>query len=244
MMTSARVNAPHYAIEAACLALFLISAAAFTILLEHPDSPVRMSLVDPFLRRALMGLAMGLTAAALIYSPMGVRSGAHMNPAVTLAWVRVGRMRPHHAVAYVAAQFAGGLLGMAVSSVLFAPRLADDAVAWVSTRPGPSGPWAAFAAELAMTFVLLVAVLELSAQVRWQRWTGAVAATLVALFITVEAPLSGMSINPARSFGPALFAGDFTHLWIYFAAPTLGALVAAEVHQRRAPSRFPDVQSL
>jgi aquaporin Z len=244
MMTSARVNGPHYAIEAACLALFLVSAAAFTILLEHPDSPVRMSLVDPFLRRALMGLAMGLTAAALIYSPMGMRSGAHMNPAVTLAWARVGRMRPHHAVAYVAAQFGGGLLGMAVSSWLFAPRIADDSVAWVITRPGAAGPWAAFAAELAMTFVLLLAVLELSAHVRWQRWTGAVAATLVALFITFEAPLSGMSINPARSFGPALFAGDFTYLWIYFAAPTLGALVAAELHQRRAPSRVPDVQSL
>jgi aquaporin Z len=228
------VRRPDYAIEAACLAIFLVSAAAFTILLEHPDSPVRMSLVDPFLRRALMGLAMGLTAAALIYSPLGMRSGAHMNPAVTLAWARVGRMRAGHAVGYVAAQFAGGLAGMAIASALFAAQLADDSVAWVITRPGAAGPLTAFAAELAMTFVLMLTVLELSVHVRWQRWTGAVAATLVALYITFEAPLSGMSINPARSFGPALFAGDFTHLWIYFAAPTLGALIAAELHHRRA----------
>jgi aquaporin Z len=234
MTSNPRVLPPDYAIEAACLALFLVSAAAFTVLLEHPDSPVRMSLVDPFLRRALMGLAMGLTAAALIYSPMGMRSGAHMNPAVTLAWARVGRMRLDHAAGYVAAQFAGALIGMAASWLLFAPRIADATVAWVITRPGRAGPLAAFGAELAMTFVLLLAVLEMSAHVRWQRWTGAVAATLVALFITFEAPLSGMSINPARSFGPALFAGDFTHLWIYFAAPTLGALIAAELHYRRA----------
>ena len=233
-MRHARVLRPDYAIEAACLALFLVSAAAFTVLLEHPDSPVRMSLVDPLQRRALMGLAMGLTAAALIYSPMGMRSGAHMNPAVTLAWARVGRMHPNHAAGYVAAQFAGGLLGMAASSLLFAGQIADDSVAWVSTRPGAAGPLAAFAAELAMTFVLMLVVLELSAHVRWQRWTGAVAASLVALYITFEAPLSGMSINPARSFGPAFFAGEFTDLWIYFAAPTLGALIAAELHHRRA----------
>jgi aquaporin Z len=233
-MRHARVFRPDYAIEAMCLALFLVSAVAFTVLLEHPDSPVRMSLVDPFLRRALMGLAMGLTAAALIYSPLGMRSGAHMNPAVTLAWARVGRMRPHHAVGYVAAQFAGGILGMAASSLLFASRIADESVAWVSTRPGAAGPLPAFVAELAMTSVLMFVVLELSAQARWQRWTGAVAATLVALYITFEAPLSGMSINPARSFGPAVFAGDFSHLWIYFAAPTIGALLAAELHHRRA----------
>jgi len=233
-MRHVRVLRPDYVIEAACLALFLVSAVTFTVLLEHPDSPVRMSLVDPFLRRALMGLAMGLTAAALIYSPMGLRSGAHMNPAVTLAWARVGRMRPDHAAGYVAAQFAGGLLGMTASWLLFASRIADDSVAWVSTRPGAPGPAVAFAAELMMTFVLMLVVLELSAHVRWQRWTGAVAATLVALYITFEAPLSGMSLNPARSFGPAFFAGEFTYLWIYFAAPTAGALIAAEFHRRRA----------
>jgi aquaporin Z len=233
-MRHVHVFRPDYAIEAVCLALFLVSAVAFTVLLEHPDSPVRMSLVDPFLRRALMGLAMGLTAAALIYSPLGMRSGAHMNPAVTLAWARVGRIRPDHAAGYVAAQFAGGLLGMAAASLMFASRIADDSVAWVSTRPGASGPLAAFAAELVMTSVLMFVVLELSAQVRWQRWTGAVAATFVALYITFEAPLSGMSSIPARSFGPALFAGDFRYLWIYFAAPTIGALLAAELHHRRA----------
>jgi aquaporin Z len=79
-------------------------------------------------------------------------------------------------------------------------------------------------------------VLELSAHGRWQRWSGAAAAVLVALYIIVEAPISGMSINPARSFGPALFAGDFRHLWIYFVAPTLGAFAAAELHRRRFPS--------
>lgn len=233
-MRHVRIPHPDYAIEAACLALFLVAAAAFTVLLEHPDSPARMLLVDPRLRRALMGLAMGLTAAALIYSPLGMRSGAHMNPAVTLAWLRVGRMRTDHAVGYIAAQFAGGLAGMAVASVLFASYIADASVAWVITRPGDGGRLPAFAAELAMTFVLLSVVLELSSRVRWQKWSGVVAALLVALYITLAAPISGMSINPARSFAPAVFAGQFEDLWIYFVAPPLGAFAAAELHRRRS----------
>ena len=224
---------PSYAIEAACLGLFMLSATAFTVLLEHPDSPARMLLVDPLQRRALMGLAMGLTAAALIYSPFGMRSGAHMNPAVTLAWVRTGRMPVPCAIGYMLAQFAGGIVGMALASVLFASQIADASVFWVVTRPGESGLLAAFAAEFVMTFVLLALVLEISSRVRWRKWTGLVAATLVALYITVEAPVSGMSINPARSFAPAILAGHFEGLWIYFIAPSLGALSAAELHRRR-----------
>jgi aquaporin Z len=113
--------------------------------------------------------------------------------------------------------------------------MSDASVAWVVTRPGSAGPAAAFLAELAMTFVLMTVVLELSARRRWQRWSGAAAAILVAVYITVEAPISGMSINPARSLGPAIFAGDYQDLWIYFMAPTLGALAAAELHRRRFP---------
>jgi aquaporin Z len=218
-----------------CLALFLVSAAAFTVFLEHPDSPARMSLVDPLARRALMGLAMGLTAAALIYSPLGMRSGAHMNPAVTLAWVRTGRMRAGCAVGYVAAQFAGAVLGMTVAWALFAPHLADAPVAWITTRPGAAGRLVAFVAEFLMTLVMLAAVLEISSRPRRQKWTGAVAAVLVAVYITIEAPLSGMSMNPARSFAPAIFAGQLHDLWIYFVAPPLGALAAAELHRIRLP---------
>jgi aquaporin Z len=117
--------------------------------------------------------------------------------------------------------------------VLFASTIADASVAWITTRPGASGPLTAFVAEFTMTFVLLAVVLDLSARVRWQKWSGAIAAGLVALYITIEAPVSGMSLNPARSFGPAVFAGHFQDLWIYFTAPPLGALLAAELHRRR-----------
>ncbi|MGH9313675.1 MAG: aquaporin, partial [Vicinamibacterales bacterium] len=98
---------PEYLIEAFALGAFLVSAAVFTVIIEHPASPVREGLGNPVFRRAVMGGAMGLTAAALIYSPWGRRSGAHMNPAVTLAFLRLGRVAPADAAAYVGAQFAG-----------------------------------------------------------------------------------------------------------------------------------------
>jgi aquaporin Z len=94
MKAAARGFQVEYAIEAALLGLFMIAACGFTVLLEHPASPVRHTLPDPVIRRMLMGLAMGSTAVTLIYSPWGKRSGAHMNPAVTLTFARLGKVAP------------------------------------------------------------------------------------------------------------------------------------------------------
>jgi aquaporin Z len=225
---------PEYAIEAATLGLFLVSAAAFATLLQHPDSPVATWHAHPFVLRLLMGLAMGTTAAALIYSPLGQRSGAHMNPAVTLAFLRLGRMAPVDAAGYVAAQFVGGVLGIVTATALLGGRPADPSVNYVATEPGPWGPVAAFGAESAIAFLMMTTILAVSNTPRLARFTGAVAGLLVAALIAVEAPVSGMSMNPARSLGSNLLAGAVDSLWIYFTAPPFGMLAAAEVRRRRA----------
>ena len=224
---------PEYAIEAALLGLFMISACGFTVLLEHPRSPARLAFPDPTLRRALMGLAMGGTAIGLIYSPWGMRSGAHFNPATTLTFLRLGHVSRRDAVAYVAAQFVGGALGVLAASLAVGDLIADPAVRFAATLPGPAGVRAAFAAELAITFVLMTVILHVSNHPTRASLTGLCAGALVALYITVEAPLSGMSMNPARTLASALFAGDWTALWIYFTAPPLGMLLAAELYLRR-----------
>src|SRR5512134_2818537 len=105
---------PEYLIEGWALGMFMISAAVFATLFDYPGSPLHRAIADPDLRRVLTGIAMGLTAIALIYSPWGRRSGAHMNPAVTLSFLRLGRIRAGVAAAYVTAQFAGGALGVAL----------------------------------------------------------------------------------------------------------------------------------
>ncbi len=232
MIERLRQHAPEYLMEAAGLGLFMISAATFATLLEHPLSPVRQSLPDAFVRRALMGLAMGSTAVALIYSAIGARSGAHLNPATTLTFYRLGRVHPTDAAGYVVAQFIGGLAGIALAALALGPRLMVPTVNYVATRPGMWGTGAAFAAEMVITFVLMTVILHVSNHPRWSRYTGICAGLLVATYITVEAPISGMSMNPARSFGPALLAGDVATLWIYFIAPPLGMLMAAELFVR------------
>jgi aquaporin Z len=92
----------------------MISAGAFGTLLEFPESPVHQTIADPFRRRMLMGVAMGLTAVALIYSPWGQQSGAHLNPATTLTFWRLGKVPRWDALFYILAQFAGGLVGVVV----------------------------------------------------------------------------------------------------------------------------------
>jgi aquaporin Z len=202
-------------------------------LLQHPDSPWSASQEYPLFARALMGTAMGATAIALIYSPFGRRSGAHMNPAVTLTFLRLGRIAPADAAGYVAAQCAGGILGIVVANALFQGRLADPSVNFVATEPGAWGEAAAFVAEGAIAFVMMLTILTLSNQPRVARFTGIAAGLLVAVYIVIEAPVSGMSMNPARSLGSNVFADAARSLWIYFTAPPLGMLLAAEIHLRR-----------
>jgi aquaporin Z len=222
----------EYAIEAALLGIFLISAAVVTTIVDHPSSPLRRVLPEPFGRRALTGLAMGFTAAALVYSPWGRRSGAHFNPSVTLTFYRLGKIRGRDAAGYVAGQFAGAVTGIAVAAAFLSPWIADPTVSFVATLPGPSGEAAAFAGELGISFLLMLTVLTVSNHARLTRFTGVVAACLVAAFITFEAPLSGMSMNPARTFGPSLVGGLAQGLWLYFVAPPAGMLLAAEVYLR------------
>lgn len=224
---------PEYAIEGALLGLFMISACGFVVLLEHPASPLPHLIPDPTLRRLLMGLAMGGTAVALIYSRWGKRSGAHMNPAVTLTFFRLGKVAPGDAAGYAAGQFAGGVTGVLLASLLLGELIADPATRYAATLPGPHGVVVAFAAETAITFLLMTVILVVSNHPTRARFTGLCAGALVALYITVEAPVSGMSMNPARTFGSAVFARDWTALWLYFTAPPLGMLLAAEAFVRR-----------
>jgi aquaporin Z len=215
----------------------MVSACVFAILLNHPDSPAARAIESATMRRLLTGLAMGGTAVALIYSPLGQRSGAHMNPAVTLAFWRLGRIEAADALFYVLAQFIGGIAGVLLVTVLGSGAVAHAQVNYVTTMPGLSGPTGlalAWFAEFAIAFILMLVVLWASNRRSTTRYTGLFAGALVAIFIFIEAPISGMSMNPARTFGSALVARDWNALWIYFTAPPAAMLAAAAVYVRVA----------
>jgi aquaporin Z len=224
---------PEYLMEAAELGIFMVSAAAFSVILEHPDSALHSLLPDPFIRRALIGLAMGLTAICIIYSPWGKQSGAHFNPAVTLTFLRLGRIQTWDAVFYCIAQFLGGLAGMFITGVFLGGALAHPSIRYAITVPGPYGPLPAFIAETIISFFLMSVILRISNTDRYARYTGLFAGSLVALYVAFEAPLSGMSMNPARTLGSAVPAHLYTALWLYFVAPPLGMLAAGEFHKKR-----------
>ena len=225
---------PEYVMEAAGLGLFMLSACLFTTLIEHPGSPVRQAITTPILRRVLMGVAMGLTAVGIVYSRWGQQSGAHLNPAVTLTFLRLGKVAGWDAGFYVVAQLLGGAVGVAVAGVALGGLLTDPAVNHAVTQPGAPGIAVAFVAEAAISFILMSVVLAASNTAPLARFTGLLAGALVATYITVEAPLSGMSMNPARSLASALGAHAWRALWLYFVAPPLGMLLAAELYRRLA----------
>lgn len=221
----------EYLIEAAGLGLFMVSACLFATLLEHPGSPVRQTVMNPMLRRIPMGLVMGLTAVAIIYSRWGRQSGAHLNPAVTLTFWCLGKVKGWDAIFYVAAQFAGAAIGVGVAEVMLGTGLAHPAVNYAVTVPGARGVGVAFVAELLITFILMTVLLTVSNRPNLNRFTGLCAGVLVASYIVLEAPLSGMSMNPARTVGSAIHAHVWTALWVYFAAPLLGMLAAAQLYR-------------
>ncbi|HTH46440.1 MAG TPA: aquaporin [Candidatus Limnocylindria bacterium] len=227
---------PEYLTEAAGLGLFMLSASAFGALLFHPASPLVAAVPSVPGRNALMGIAMAFTALALIYNRWGQQSGAHYNPAVTLTFYRLGKVAPHDALAYVVAQFAGGALGMWVASVVLARWIGHPDVNYVMTLPGRWGMGGAWLAEFSITFLLMAVVLIVSNTPRIARFTGVCAAVCLFLFIRFEAPVSGMSLNPARTLASALVARNWTALWVYFTAPPLGMLAAASAY-RLVPGR-------
>lgn len=211
--------------------MFMISACFFVILLEHPSSAVHQIIPDAFLRRVLMGLAMGITAVLLIYSSWGKRSGAHMNPAVTLANLQMDRISVENAAWYIIAQFAGGVLGVYLFKWIVPDMIAATSVNYAITTPGMAGISVAFASEFVISFLLLLLILICSNS-RHAKYTGLLAGTLVMLYITFEAPFSGMSINPARTVASALPAGMWMGWWVYFIAPIGGMMSAGFVYRK------------
>jgi aquaporin Z len=226
---------PEFLIEAFALGLFMVSASVVTTLLQSPGALFNHAIASAALRLSLIGICMGGTAVALIYSPWGRRSGAHMNPAVTLAFLSLERIAPINALFYIVAQFLGGYAGVMLSRlVLGAPFLAPP-VDYIVTVPGPAGAVVAFAAEFAISWVMMFTILMVSNSPRWSGCTGVAAGVLISAYVYFESPLSGFSMNPARTFASALPAHEWKGLWIYFTAPIIAMWLAGRAFHLLIP---------
>jgi aquaporin Z len=227
-----RVHWRLYVYEGAELAWFMVAACVATVVLFGAASPVLHWVHSAALRRLLMGLAMGVTAVMIIHSPMGKRSGAHFNPAITLTYLRLRKIGVWDALGYVVGQFVGGVAGVGVSALILGRLLAQPSVEYAVTVPGIGGTAGAFGAELFMAVLLMGVVLWTTNHAQFARYTSYAVGVLIVNYIFFFAPVSGFSINPARTVGSAVFAGIWTAEWIYFVAPVVGMMAAAEVYVR------------
>src|SRR5262245_28900817 len=228
---------PEYLIEAWGLGTFMVSASIFGTLLFAPASPVPGVLSSDFARLALMGIAMGLTALGIVVSPWGRRSGAHINPAFTVTYWRLGKVAHWDAVFYVAAQFVGGLAGVLLMIPLLGRPFTQAPVHYVVTVPGRWGVEAALIGELGIALITMTVVLNLASRPQLAPFTPYAVAVLVATWVTFESPYSGFGMNPARTVASALPADDWTAVWLYIVSPIAGMLIAAELF--RAVGRAP-----
>lgn len=221
---------PEYLLEGVQLGIFMISAGVFTALLEWPTSPVYLAIPNEFVRRWLIGVAMGGTAMALIYSPWGKRSGAHMNPAVTLTFLRLGKIPPVDAFYYIIFQFLGGLAGVLLMIPFMGKYITDPPVNYVVTVPGPDGNLVALAGEFTIAVIMMTMIMFVSNHAPIAKYTGLFAGILIMCYVTFEAPLSGFGMNPARTLDSSIPSGIWSAIWIYLFAPPLGMLLAAQFY--------------
>lgn len=192
-------------------------------------SPVVRMVPAASLRRLITGFLFGSTGAAIAVSGVGKRTGAHINPVVTLAfWLR-GKMDRHLAAGYVVAQLAGAVVG-ALPLLLWGGL--GRSTAFGTTVPGPGyGSWLALLGEIATTFCLVFGLFVFLGHANLRRFTPALFPVLYAVMVLLEAPVSGTSTNPARTLGPALVARVWTGWWVYWVGPVLGAALAVATHR-------------
>jgi aquaporin Z len=220
------------------LVLGALSAVAFVL---GDGSPLDGILPSESLRLFVTGLLVGGCVSLIVVSPLGRLSGAHLNPAVTLAFSVLGRVSRHDVVGYLLAQGAGALAG-AVAFRLLWGSVADSVDGGV-THPTVATP-AAIGIEVGMTALLIAMILLFVSRERLTRWVPLMLWPLIGVMVWRGSPYTGTSLNPARSAGPAVAFSDFADLWLYFLAPTAGALAVAFLWRRRQPSTLPKTAKL
>ena len=214
------------AVGTGLLVLAILAAVAFVL---GPDSPVEDWALSA--RLLLIGVLVAIAFVAIATSPLGKLSGAHLNPAVTVAFWVTRHVSVHDLVGYVAAQLAGGL----GAALLFKWLWGDTAesVGGAVTHPSVGAGEAALL-EVLMTAALVVVLFGFLSSQRVIRWTPVAVGVLIAVLVWQVAERTGTSLNPARSGGPAVAFSDLEDLWLYFAAPLAGALAVALVWRSRA----------
>jgi aquaporin Z len=190
---------------------FLVFAGVSAVVIVFGTGSLLAQVVpDTSTRRLIAGLLFAGSGALVAISPLGRLSGGHINPVVSLAFWMQGKMHHLDLGGYISGQFLGAFIGSLLVALVWRERAAS--VGYGTTVPGAG-------------YALWIVFLFVSSH-RLMRWTPLMVWILVAVMVWLEAPISGTSLNPARSFGPALVSWIWSYHWLYWVAPLLGALLA------------------
>ncbi len=223
------MNGRHYLQEALGLGIFMASACFFSAMLFSEKSSWYTFFPDLATKNVFMGIMMGFTALFIFYSPLTAASGSQINPAVTLTFLRLGKMCRYDAFFFILFQFIGGTLAVYIMNLLMGHLLTDAPIRSAVTVPGKPGTGWALVTEFSIAFITMSMVLFTSESARLKKYTRIFAGCFVCMWVIVAGPVSGFGMNPARSFASALPAHTWTAFWIYLFIPFAGMLSAAEV---------------
>ena len=205
-------------------ALLVLVGLSVVILMFGEGSPIPGVLASEGWRLLITGFLFGTTGALIALSPVGKRSGAHINPIVTLAFRLMGKLDSRTSLGYVVAQLSGAILG---SLPLLAWGAMGRSVEFGATVPGENyGVGAVLLGEVITTFAMVTLLCVFLAFHRIRPFTPALFPFLYAVMVYAESPISGTSTNPARSLGPAVISGQWDGWWIYWVGPVIGSVAA------------------
>ena len=208
-------------------ALLVLVGLSLVILMFGEGSPVKGVLPSEGWRRLITGFLFGTTGALIALSPVGARSGAHINPVVTLAFRVMGKLDLRTTLGYVIAQLAGAILG---ALPLLAWGSMGRSVAFGATLPGAGyAIETVLLGEVITTFAMVAGLCVCLGFRRMRPFTPAMFPFLYAVMVYAESPISGTSTNPARSLGPAIVSGQWQGWWIYWVGPLIGSIAACLV---------------
>ncbi len=232
--TEVQSHLPEYTSEFAgtCFLVFCVVLAVAWMF--APSSVLVRLLPSVSLRLFLTGLILGGAGSFVAITPIGRISGAHLNPAMSLGFFADGRMHAQDLAGYIVAQMSGASVGAWVGRLIAGPiaYAVHDAL----NQPGQhASAVMAVVAEFASTFALAFVVFLMVSRKSLMRGTPLAGVFVVAVIVWLDGNFSGASLNPARSFGPALVTGEWREFWVYCLGPCSGAIVAGLLHRFGTP---------
>jgi len=222
-----RLHWVEYGAELLGTAFLVFAGVSAVIFVFGTGSPLAQVVPDTSTRRLITGLLFAGSGALVAISPLGKLSGGHINPAVSLAFWMQGKMHHMDLGGYISGQLLGATIGALLVALVWRGRAAS--VGYGATVPGAGyALWMVFLAEVSLVFLLVLSIFLFVSSHRLMRLTPLMVWILVAVMVWLEAPISGTSLNPARSFGPALVSWIWSYHWLYWVAALLGALLAVK----------------